>query len=159
MTAVRKKGAEDTALGGILPGLVQDRGWEVQMDLRSFFPHWQELMEPDVALHSRPVRIAKATLWLEVDNSAWLQQLRFQKVTILEIINGYLKKSQLRDIRFTLPDGGEAIQTVGEKVRFQAPSAEEISGFEDQIAYIEDQAIRDALMRFWYLSKACIREK
>lgn len=129
------------------------------MDLRSFFPHWQELMEPDVASHSRPVRIAKGTLWLEVENSAWLQQFSFQKVAMLEIINGYLKKSQLRDIRFTLPDGGQERRTVGEKVRFQAPSSEEIRGFEDQIAYIKDQAIRDALMRFWYLSKACIREK
>ena len=75
------------AVADILPSLVRQNGWEVQLDLHSVFGNWVELVDPETAGHCRPLKIRQGILWLEVENSAWLQQLRFQKYQLLETIN------------------------------------------------------------------------
>ena len=39
-------------------------------------------------------------LWIEVENSAWLQQFQYQTVQLLDVFNQSLKKSQLQGLRF-----------------------------------------------------------
>ncbi len=147
-------------LAEILPGVVRDKGWEIQMDLHSLFPHWKTLFAgSDLAEQARPQKISQGVLWVEVTNSSWLQQLRYQKPFILLTLNDFLQKSQLKDVRFTLSDGSWQKKRQGPAVRFQAPSPEAIAGFTEQISFIEDAEIRDSLMRFWYLSTACVRQE
>jgi hypothetical protein len=153
----RKK--SEKILGNILPDVVRDRGWETQLDLHSIFPAWKEVVQGDAARYTVPLKIVKGTLWLEVENSAWLQQFQFQKIALLDSINTFLKKSSIRDIRFVLPSGKEKTEHAREKVRFEAPAREDLKRFEEQVALIEDEAIRDSLVQLWYLSKACVREK
>jgi len=43
-------------------------------------------------------------------------------------------------------------------LRFVQPPADEIAAFERQVASIPDKDSREALVRFWYLSKACRKE-
>ncbi len=130
------------------------------MDLHSLFPHWKDLFRgSDLVEYARPLKISQGVLWVEVVSSVWVQQLRYQKPFILGTLNDFLQKSQLKDIRFTLPDGEVKDKQQRTKVRFQAPSTQEIAGFKEQIAFIEDAQIKEALMRFWYLSAACVREE
>lgn len=154
----REKKDKEKRVEAIMPGLVRDKGWETQLDLHSIFPNWQDVVEPDAANHATPLKIVKGTLWLEVENSAWLQQFQFRKVMLLKSINAYLKKSNIKNIRFTLPRENEGESKPEKKVRFVPPPQEEIQSFEEQVGFIEDKAARDSLIRLWYLSRACVRD-
>lgn len=146
-------------ISSFLPGLIRQKGWEVQVDLHSLFLDWRELMG-DVADHATPEKIVKNVLFIQVENAAWIQQFQYRKIELLDIFNGHLRMSRLSDIKFKL-----ATNTQKEKkekkdaVRFVPPSAEEQEAFRKQISIIDDEKIRESLMRIWYLDHACKRIK
>lgn len=151
------QGAEQ--LGGTLFGIIRDRQWDYKFDQYRIFPDWQDLVDPDMAAHTRPLKVVKDVLVLEVDNSAWMQQLRFQKLQLLELLNGRLSTARFSDIRFTLR-GAEPEQRdcpPPAAVRFEPPPADDVAAFKKQIEIIEDEAVRESLLRFWYLAHACRR--
>lgn len=145
-------------LAAILPGVLKDRGWEARLEMHSIFPNWEKVVDATTATCAQPLKIVKGTLWIEVENSAWMQQLQYQKVMLLRTINGSLKNSKIEDIRFVLPRENRKGKTEEPAVRFVAPPPEELQRFEEQTSFIEDEASREALVRLWYLSKACKRE-
>ncbi len=146
-------------LENLLPQLSNQRGWEEQLDLHSIFVHWDELVASEIAEHCQPLKIVKKVLWIEVENSAWLQQLQFQTVLLLDIFNKSLRFSRLKGLRFCV---AEKERIKGEKkkssLRYVQPPAEDIKDFEQQAGSITDQNAKDALVRFWYLSQACRKE-
>ncbi len=147
------------ALAQLLPNLISDRGWERQIDLHSIFPRWRELVGEEVGECSTPLKIDRGVLWLEVENSSWLQQLQYEKINILDTVNRSLRLSTLRDIKMVLPKGKDKSRkkTVGTEVRFVKPQGEKIEAFQQQVSCIEDEKCREALMQFWYLAQACQR--
>ncbi len=156
---MQKNDRRQQVLADMLPHLIRDRGWEVQLDLHSIFQDWQKIVDPETGEHCRPLKISRGVLWLEVDNSAWLQQLRFQKHYLLDTINASLRKSTLQDIKLSLPEGRTVKEPEREPaLRFIPPPAAEVAAFERQIAFIADEQCREALLRFWYLAHACKRE-
>ena len=146
-------------LAATLPGLIRDCGWEIQLDMHSVFAHWRELADQDTADHAQPLKIIAGVLWVEVENSGWMQDLQYRKVQLLKNINAFLQKSRIRDVRYVLPEGLKPVaeQKTG-AIRFIAPPAEQVREFAQQIESISDTASREALMRFWYLAHACQRE-
>lgn len=145
-------------MAAILPAVLRDRGWEAQIELHSIFLHWRRVVDENAAAHAKPLKIVKGTLWVEVENSAWMQQLQFQRVLLLEAVNGFLRGVKIRDIRLVLPQRDEPVKDEEPQVRFSAPPREDVERFEEQAACIEDEETRQALIRFWYLSKACVRK-
>ncbi len=145
-------------MAAILPGVLSHRGWQAQIELHSIFPHWNEVVDETTAAHTEPLKIVKGTLWVEAENSAWLQQFQFQKMFLLKSINTFLKGEKIRDIRFVLQQVEQKVQDDKPPLRFVAPPPDEVKNFEEQASYIEDKEVRDALIRLWYLSKACVRE-
>ncbi len=143
----------------ILSGMLHDRGWEAQLELHSIFLHWGKVVDPEVGAHTQPLKIVRGTLWLEVENSAWLQQLQFQKVSVLRSVNSFLQGQEIRGIRLVLPQVSGPARPRDPLVRFQAPPPEEVQRFREQAACIEDEATREALIRFWYLARACVRDE
>jgi len=116
-------------------------------------------VDKDTAAHSRPLKVVKDVLWVEAENSAWVQQLQFQKIFLLETLNGYLRSSTFSNIRFVVQE--KPIEESVEKttsIRFVPPPPDQVEKFRDQISFIEDKDIRESLMRLWYLSQACRRE-
>lgn len=141
-----------------LPKLVRQKGWETQIDLHSVFLHWGDVAG-DIAAYAQPEKIVKNILYVQVDNSAWMQQLQYRKVELLERLNSRLKLSQIRDIRFTLAGSEikEPDKQDSDTIRFEPPPEEKQQAFRSQIDSINDEDVRDSLMRIWYLSQACKR--
>ena len=146
-------------MAAILSGVMRDRGWQAQLELHSIFLRWAELVDEEVALHAQPLKIVKGVLWVEVENSAWLQQFGYQKVHILRQLNSVLAGQKLSGLRFVLPQLDGRKKEEQQQLRFSAPPQEEVRHFEEQAAFIEDKAAREALIRFWYLSQACVRDE
>ena len=155
-----KKGKKHHQVSGVLSEVARHQGWEVKLEMHSFFPKWRTIMDEDVASCSKPLKIVKDTLWLEVENSTWMQQLQYEKLRILEAINATLKRAKIKDIRFVLPhESGEPGEKKGPKVSYEPPPPLEIAKFEEQAGIIEDESCRQALVRFWYLAKSCKLKK
>jgi len=151
-----KKNNSLQVLKNVLPHISQQRGWEEQLDLHSVFVRWHELLGCEITQHCQPLKIVKKVLWVEVENSAWLQQFQFQTVVLLEILNKSLRISKIKGLRFVLAekDAGEE-DKVEQGLCYVQPSPQDIAAFEQQAGSIPDKDARDALVRFWYLSKAC----
>ncbi len=145
-------------LAAILPRVMKDNGWEARLEMHSIFPDWEKVVDETTATYAQPLKIVKETLWIEVENSAWMQQFQYQKIMLLKTINGHLKNSKIKDIRFVLPHESRKAKVEEPKLKFVAPPRDEVEKFEEQSSFIEDEASREALVRLWYLSKACRRE-
>ena len=159
MAGVKKN--KKTDIAGLLPSILRDNGWEKQLDLHSIFPNWQKLAGKEFNEHARPLKIERGVLWLEVENSSWLQQFQYEKLDLLESLNRFLRLSTLTDIKMVLPkdEVWRKAPKPPPKVSFVRPSAEKVAAFQRQVECIADEKCRDALMQFWYLAEACKREK
>ncbi len=154
MTGLKKK--KVSSLAGLLPDLVRERGWEKQLDLYSIFPRWQELVGAEISEYARPLKVVRGILWIEVENSSWLQQMQFEKMQLLDVLNQALRLNRLDDIKMVLPVGEKSEErTSTRSITFVKPDEEEVAAFERQVSSIKDEKCRDALMQFWYLSRAC----
>lgn len=140
-----------------LPQLSKERGWREQLELHSIFPQWQRLLEKDITDHCRPLKIVRKELWIEVENAAWLQQFQYQQVMLLEKLNKSLSTVKLKGLRFVVAEKPLLKEEEDEHVQYAPPPPDEVAAFERQVSSISDEASREALLRFWYLSKACKR--
>lgn len=162
---VAKKRDKKTGVADLIPELIRDMGWKKQLDLHSIFPMWKELVNANLASYSIPLKIERNVLWIEVENSAWLQQFQYEKIELLEDLNNYLQLGQLKDIRMVLPTSKTEKERAAsqppkrEAIRFVKPDDEKIEAFQHQVESIADEKCRESLMQFWYLSQACKRNK
>lgn len=159
----RTKHKNVEALSHTFAGLIRDKDWEYRFDQHRVFPAWKTLVDAETAACSRPLKVVKDVLWLEVDNSAWVQQLQFKKLQLLERLNGCLRVAYFSDIRFVVKerptDPERQNKPAKSRVRFEPPSEEQLDAFRAQIDFIEDEAIKDSMLRLWYVSQACKRPK
>ena len=158
-SVMKKSNTTISGLENLIPLLSQQRGWEEQLDLHSVFVHWHELLDSTITDHCQPLKIVQKVLWIEVENSAWLQQLQFQTILLLEILNKSLRISKLKGLRFCVEEKERQTEKKAEQVlSYVQPPARDIARFEQQAEGIADKNVRDALLRFWYLSHACKKE-
>lgn len=149
----------DQSLAATFAGIIRDKDWEKKFDQHRVFLAWNELVDQQTAKCARPLKIVNDVLWVEVDNSAWVQQLQFRKLELLDALNHHLRVSYFTDLRFTVGASTQPI-TPEEKgaPRMVPPSSEEIARFEKQVECIEDEQIRKAMTRLWYVSQAVRRD-
>lgn len=146
------------SLASLLPRITNEQGWQQQLDSHRLFLIWDTLVDPATSAHARPLKIVGNVLWLEVANSAWMQQLQFEKIRLLDTLNATLRLSRLADIRFTLADSSKPKGPDKPRVSFTQPDAAEREAFREQVATVENETIRDALMSLWYQSHSCRRK-
>ena len=144
-------------MGNFLPQLSRQNGWQEQLDRHSIFRNWKKLLDAEITEHCKPLKIVRKELWIEAENSAWLQQFQYQSVFILDALNKSLRLSKLKGLRFFVAEKDFEKEEQEVLMRYVPPPAEEVAAFEKQVACIVDEASREALLRFWYLSKACKR--
>ena len=74
--------------GAMLERLVKTRGWEKPKAEATVFGTWEKVVGPDIAAHSRPVRLEGGVLTVEAESTAWATQLRMLAATLLRKIAG-----------------------------------------------------------------------
>jgi predicted nucleic acid-binding Zn ribbon protein len=72
--------------GAILARLVKARGWQGPAAEATVFGAWEKVVGPDVAAHSRPVKLADGELTVEAESTAWATQLRLLAASLLQRI-------------------------------------------------------------------------
>ncbi|MDA7916308.1 DUF721 domain-containing protein [Verrucomicrobia bacterium] len=62
---------------------------------------WNALIDPNVSKHAQPVKIHKGTLFVDVTNSAWLDEIvRWRRKEILRTLQGAFGKETIARISF-----------------------------------------------------------
>ena len=94
------------AVGGVLGRVLEDLGLSRGMTGWKAVEAWPTLVGPRVALRTRAVAFRDGTLHVEVEGSAWMQELGYLKRELVQRINRELGGEHVRDVRFSPPRGG-----------------------------------------------------
>jgi len=73
-------------LGAVLDKLVKARGWQQPAAEATVFGAWERVVGPEVAQHSRPVKLENGELTVEARSTAWATQLRLLAGSLLQQI-------------------------------------------------------------------------
>ncbi|MFD2766275.1 DUF721 domain-containing protein [Micromonospora eburnea] len=73
-------------LGAVLEKLVKARGWQQPAAEATVFGAWERVVGPEVAQHSRPVKLENGELTVEARSTAWATQLRLLAGSLLQQI-------------------------------------------------------------------------
>lgn len=72
--------------GVVLERLMKARGWQKPAAEATVFGAWERVVGPDVAKHSRPVKLEGGELTVEAESTAWATQLRLLAASLLRRI-------------------------------------------------------------------------
>lgn len=84
----------------ILSRLERQPGWERFREYRQLLQCWNNTVNRNTALHTRPLHISRQVLWVATSSAARAQELSFQRYTLLKRLNKQLT-FDLKDIRFS----------------------------------------------------------
>lgn len=93
--------AEPTAVQDILRMALRSSGLDKHVARYQFVLHWKDVVGADIAARTRPECLKNGVLVVRVTDSAWAQELSFQKALILERLKKYVAEDEvLRDVYF-----------------------------------------------------------
>jgi predicted nucleic acid-binding Zn ribbon protein len=72
--------------GAVLDRLMKARGWEKPKAEATVFGAWEKVVGPDIAKHSRPIKLDAGVLTVEAESTAWATQLRMLAASLLKSI-------------------------------------------------------------------------
>lgn len=90
------------SLKNALENVLTEYNFAGDIDAYKVFYMWEDIVGDKTACHTKPIRINKSTLYVEVDDPLWLSQLRYMKMDILDKIERTIKKGVLKDLKFYL---------------------------------------------------------
>ena len=87
-------------IGNILSELMARRGYARVQSARAYETAWREAAGELVAEYTRVGALRRGTLEVVVGNSTLVQELPFQKPTLLKLLTRLLPAEPLEDLRF-----------------------------------------------------------
>ena len=87
-------------IGVILKQLFRDQEWEKHLEASLLLLRWQELVGSQIAQQSQPEFIKDGVLQVRVENSVWLNHLRFLGEELRRKLNEKLSPQKIKEIRF-----------------------------------------------------------
>jgi hypothetical protein len=73
------------AVGELMPGVLKSIRLERKQADLEILKVWDNLMDPMVVAHARPVGLAKGTLFVNVDSNVWLSEIvRYRRKEMLQ---------------------------------------------------------------------------
>ncbi|BCJ53234.1 UPF0232 protein [Actinoplanes sp. NBRC 14428] len=72
--------------GAVLERILKQRGWQKPAAEATVFGAWEKVVGPDIAKHSKPIKLDAGVLTVEAESTAWATQLRLLAATLLRNI-------------------------------------------------------------------------
>ena len=89
-------------VGEILPRVLELLGLDNRFEEVRLMQGWAEVVGPVVAKKSRPRMLKNGILFIEVENSVWMQELWFHQKQIIERIQKEYPKVEIKGIRLEI---------------------------------------------------------
>ncbi|MBQ1074103.1 DUF721 domain-containing protein [Micromonospora sp. C31] len=90
-------------LGAVLNRLVKARGWQQPAAEATVFGAWERVVGPEVAQHSRPVKLEDGELTVEARSTAWATQLRLLAGSLIKQIASEVGHNVVRKLHIHGP--------------------------------------------------------
>ncbi|RZU72437.1 uncharacterized protein DUF721 [Micromonospora kangleipakensis] len=90
-------------LGAVLNRLVKARGWQQPAAEATVFGAWERVVGPEVAQHSRPVKLENGELTVEARSTAWATQLRLLAGSLIKQIASEVGHNVVRKLHIHGP--------------------------------------------------------
>jgi predicted nucleic acid-binding Zn ribbon protein len=88
-------------IGELIPGILKGMGLERKQSELEILKVWNNLMDPVVSEHAKPVGIAKGTLFVNVDSNVWLDEIvRYRRREILQRLHHSFGPDLIQRISF-----------------------------------------------------------
>ena len=101
----RSRRDDPQPLTAALGGLLSARGWREKAAVGAVFGHWQDIVGPQLAQHSKPESFESGELTVSADSPAWATQLRLMAPQLLKRLAEELGHNTVRHIRVNGPSG------------------------------------------------------
>jgi predicted nucleic acid-binding Zn ribbon protein len=86
-----------------MPNVVKSIGLDKKRSDLEILKVWNNLIDPTITKHAQPANIAKGTLFVNVDNSAWLDEIvRYRRKEILHRLQTAFGKDVIQKISFRI---------------------------------------------------------
>jgi predicted nucleic acid-binding Zn ribbon protein len=89
------------SLNHLITALTKQPGWAQYQRYSRLCQCWNEVIDPKIVFHTRPVYIQRNSLWVATSSSVWAQHLSLQRHLFLKSINARFPEEPLVDIRFS----------------------------------------------------------
>ena len=87
-------------IGSILKQLFQDQKWENNIEASLPLLRWQEIVGSQLARQTQPEFLKDGVLQVRVENSVWLNHLRFLEEELRQKLNEELPSLEIKELRF-----------------------------------------------------------
>ena len=89
--------------GDVLPALLKELRLDARQADAEIIKVWNSLIDPAVTAHAQPANLHKGTLFVDVDNSAWLSEIvRYRRREILDRLQNSFGKTTIQKISFRI---------------------------------------------------------
>ena len=89
-------------VGEILPRVLELMGLDDKFEEARLIQGWAEVVGPVIAQRSRPRVLRDGILFIEVENSVWMQELWFHQRQIIERLKKEFPKVEVKGIRLEI---------------------------------------------------------
>lgn len=89
-------------VGEILPRVLELMGLDDKFEEARLIQGWAEVVGPVIANKSRPRVLRDGILFIEVENSVWMQELWFHQRQIIERLKKEFPKVEVKGIRLEI---------------------------------------------------------
>ena len=87
----------------VLPKLLRDLKLDSRRDDAEIVKVWNATIDPEITKHAQPANLHKGTLFVNVDNNAWLAEIvRFRSKEILERLQSSFGRATISKISFRI---------------------------------------------------------
>jgi len=140
-------------LGELFSGVYAEKQWKNQWRLYHLAREWPTIVGPEVARLTMPAFFRQETLWIYVQDSAWMHHLQFIKLDLLVRVNQALEEQPIVDLRWQLqphlpPQPERRLPDP------QPVDAGQEQSFRQMTDGIANQDCREALQRLWRIFAA-----
>jgi len=142
---------EPARAGELVDKLLQGLGLDERLQQYKALIIWEEVVGPQIAARTRPVRIREGVLEINVDQPTWMQQLQLMKPKILSQLNARLGKAGLKDLYLKRGKVNEPTAKTAEPPpawRMVQLDENEKQQVAELLSAVEDPALRDEMERF-----------
>jgi predicted nucleic acid-binding Zn ribbon protein len=87
-------------IGSILKQLFQDQKWENNIEASLPLLRWQEIVGSQLARQTQPEFLKDGVLQVRVENSVWLNHLRYLGEELRQKLNEELPSLEIKELRF-----------------------------------------------------------
>ncbi len=143
-----------TPVGSILRDLTQSAPWGPGIQRYEVIRNWEKAVGPTVARMTNPVEVKGRTLYVEVRDPVWLQQMVFLSEKVRCALNQAVGRDVLDRIFFrqadtpwrpAAPEDEIEAEKARERSARMAPQAPDRAESRAALAKIEDPVVREAL--------------